>query len=96
MNTVLQVGTSISQFHDTTNSEPVRSGLYVLQTKASLTIKRFIESSRRGTFCNPVLPGVGECGIKVEEHGNFHRKISLFYTGWGMDGVPVGGNMARR
>lgn len=47
-------------------------------------------------FCNTVLPGVDECGIKVEEHGNVHRKTSLFYTGWGMDDVPVGGSMARR
>lgn len=34
--------------------------------------------------------------IKVEEHRNIRRKVSLLYTGWGIDGVPVSEGMARR
>ena len=97
MNTVLQVGTSISQFRDTTNLNLSNRGCMFSKPKLPSPSHDPSKMPAEELFCNPVLPGVDECGgIKVDENGNVHRKISLFHTGWGMNGVPVGGSMARR
>ncbi|KAI4202073.1 MAG: hypothetical protein LQ350_002862, partial [Teloschistes chrysophthalmus] len=47
--------------------------------------------------CDPILPGVDECNTQVVAKGNVGAKRSLFYTGWGANGVAgAGAIMARK